>query len=512
MDVSLKNKIDFEKYYQNEYNNVITHYYEITKGKKILAITSRIIFSIVLSIIYLVLINTSKLKEILNDYYITLTMIYFVIIIISTILAIRKSLIQIMYELNENIIRDLLAFISDNEPENVIYEPKKMVSEKSFDEMELFNLDVVKYNGKNYIKVPYNKNNMVFSDMKTYIIDTIETKKEIYKEGKKYIRTTRKKKRKSIFGGLYIGATLNKKNTNQIYLIPNNFNNTFLQSKIMNYIKYQGIPVMLENLEFSKKYKVFCDDETQARYILSLSLMERINKLDELYKGKKYIVFKEGKRFAICIEGISIESIKKIKLPAFRNENKEINILSNIFTKLNDLFKIYYILDLGNDLYTKHMDNTANNVSTIKTNKNVSIQPEIPERKEELSDREKLLKTMQLPNNIRQLSQDDINKALKKTIINVNNIIKNIKINQSSYNLSNRQIVTKNNAINNIKSKQFLDAYFEIVDFVDDYGDKHEGIVYEKERQEIVYLMQQLEHNMVEQPISKDDFLNSWYN
>lgn len=73
-------------------------------------------------------------------------------------------------------------------------------------------------------------------------------------------------------------------------------------------------------------------------------------------------------------------------------------------------------------------------------------------------------------------------------------------------------MITRNNAINNIKSKQFLDAYYEIIDFIEDYGDKHNGIVYEKERQEIVSLMQMLEKSMKEQTISKEDFLNSWYN
>ena len=518
MDVNLKNQSNFEKYYQSEYKDVMAHYYETVKGKKLSTIAFRVLFGGTLSVISIVLANKFDIKEVLDNYYTLISTIYFAFIVVATFFSIKNTLKEIMSKLNEDIMRDIIAFISDNKIEDIMYEPKKKLSEESFDKMELFNLDVVKYNGKNYIKALYNKNNMVFSDMETYIIDTIETKKEIYKDGKKYIRTTRKKKKKIIFKGLYIGATLNKKNSNHIYLIPNNFNDTFLQSKIMNYIKYQGTPVMLENLEFSKKYKVFCDDEVQARYILSLSLMERINKLDELYKGKKYIVFKEGKRFAICIEGLSIENIKKIKLPAFRNQNKEINVLNNIFTKLNDLFKIYYILDLGNDLYTKYMDKPLKNVSTTKSNVNTFIQPEIATRKVVLSNREKLLKAMKLQDNIRQLSQEDINKVLKKTMLNVNNVIHNIQVEQSSYNFSDRQVATRNNAINNIKSKQFLDAYYEIIDFAEDYEDKHNGIVYEKERQEIISLMQMLEKNMNnqtdvnKQPVSKDDFLNSWYN
>ncbi len=362
MDVNIKNQYDFEKYYRNEYNEVITNYYELIKVKRLLAIIFRIIFSIILSVISVMLINTFCTKTMLNNYYSIILTIYFVIIFFATIFSIKKALNDIMFDLSEQIIKDMIAFISNNNANEVMYEPKMRVSKDSLNKMELFNLDVVKYSGKNYIKAQYNKNNMVFSDMQIYIFDTIETKKEIYREGKKYIRTTRKKKKRIIFKGLYIGATLNKKNTNHIYLIPNNLNDTVLQSKIMNYISFHGVPINLENLDFSKKYKVFCDDEVQARYILSLSLMERINKLDELYKEKKYIVFKEGKRFAICIEGISIEDIKKIRLPIFRSESKEYEQLNKIFSKINGLFEIYHILDLGNELYTKYMNQPTNNI------------------------------------------------------------------------------------------------------------------------------------------------------
>lgn len=388
MDVSLKNQSNFENYYQGEYKDIVTHYYEIVKGKKLSTIILKIIFSIILSIISIILINKFNIKEILENYYSIVSIMYFIFIVLVTFFSIRNSLKEIMSELNEYIIKDMIAFISDNNIEDVMYEPKKKVSEESFDKMELFNLDVVKYNGKNYIKALYNKNSMVFSDMETYIIDTIETKKEIYKDGKKYIRTTRKKKKRGIFKGLYIGATLNKKNSNHIYLIPNNLNDTILQSKIMNYIKFHGASVQLENIDFSRKYKVFCDDEVQARYILSLSLMERINNLDELYKEKKYIVFKEGKRFAVCIEGISIENIKKIKLPLFRNQNKEINALMNMFIKLNDLFKIYYILDLGNDLYTKYMNKPINNITKENNSNNNQIEAKVNKIQE--SNKEKI--------------------------------------------------------------------------------------------------------------------------
>jgi hypothetical protein len=65
----------------------------------------------------------------------------------------------------------------------------------------------------------------------------------------------------------------------------------------MSYLKYHGKNVSLENLDFAKRYKVFCEDEVQARYILSLSLMERINKLDEIYKSKNTLFLKKEEEF-----------------------------------------------------------------------------------------------------------------------------------------------------------------------------------------------------------------------
>ena len=134
-------------------------------------------------------------------------------------------------------------------------------------------------------------------------------------------------------------------------MIPNNISDLLLNGAIRDYITYSGDEVKLENLELSKKYKVYSDDEIQARYILSMSLMERINKIDNEFPGKKYIVFKEGRRFVICLEGFKIENFRKSLLPVIRNEEKEKENIKIVYNNLVRLFKIYDILDLGNDLY-----------------------------------------------------------------------------------------------------------------------------------------------------------------
>ena len=220
---------NFESFYSNKYKEIIKEYYDLIKPKKIRVIIFITLLGVLLGIMSILFSNI--LKQLFVNYYTMLIILYYIVTIVTILYSIKKSLKSIMIEINEDIIRDIIAFISNNNVENILFEPKQRLAEEAFDKMNLFNLNIVKYNGRNYIRALYNKNTMVFSDMETYVIDTIETKEEIYRDGKKYIKTARKKKKRYIFKGIYIGATLNKKNTNHIYLIPNNLNDTVLQSK-----------------------------------------------------------------------------------------------------------------------------------------------------------------------------------------------------------------------------------------------------------------------------------------
>lgn len=106
-----------------------------------------------------------------------------------------------------------------------------------------------------------------------------------------------------------------------------------------------------------------------------------------------------------------------------------------------------------------------------------------------LTDRDKLINLIQLPSNIRSLSKEEQNEEILKNITKVNEILKNIQCDNSKYELSKRQKATKNNTLNNIKVGEFLEAYYEIIDFVDSYGNNHNGKVFETEKQEIYNLI-----------------------
>ena len=328
-----KNKQLIDKHYSN---------FNVQRNKYILGYVLSFIILIILYFITLISLG-------LNIAFMpTFAFIVICVAILSYLLYV--TLKREMTVENEKLIKEIVIYISHDT--NASYEPNKRIKEDNIKEMELFDLNNLKYNGKNAILVNYKGNNMSFADMEVYYIKEKLVEETTYdNQGNKIVKQKIKKFKKHIFDGCYISATLNKRIAEHIYMIPNNISDLLLNGAIRDYITYSGDEVKLENLDLSKKYKVYSDDEIQARYVLSMSLMERINKIDNELNGKKYIVFKEGRRFVICLEDFKIEDLRKSTLPIIRNEEKEIEAVKYIYSNILKLFKVYDILDLGNDLY-----------------------------------------------------------------------------------------------------------------------------------------------------------------
>lgn len=333
----------FENFF-SKYTDKINEYYMKFKVRKLKIELMCTIGMIALITFFGFTVMTANINNI------TFLIIGTIAIIIAVIFAIILRLRKEMYSINEYIIKDIVQYISNDE--NSLYEPNKRISLDNIKAMELFNLNNLKYNGKNAITTEYNKNYMNFADMEIYYYkDKIHEEKVYDSDGREHIERTVDKIKKYVFDGCYISATLNKNIADHIYLIPNNFSDLIINGAINDYITYSGEEIKLENLEFSQKYKVYSDDEIQARYILSLSLMEKINNIDNILKGKKYIVFKEGRRFVICLEGFKIEKLRKVSLPFNSNSNKLKENVKYIFENVSKLFEIYNVLNLENDIY-----------------------------------------------------------------------------------------------------------------------------------------------------------------
>ena len=263
----------------------------------------------------------------------------FILVYLLVLYSLRRKELN---KLQNTIYRDLAFFFGDDSPKTApSYYTDKKISDDTLKQMGLFNFNLLKCNGNDYTYVQYDNSMLCFSDIQLY--QYVDKEEEIYKNGTKYLR--KYKDKEFFFDGIYMGFPLKQKNTSQIFLIPNSIKNTLYDSRIMDYIIYQGAPIKLQNQTFAKKYKVYSYDEEQTNKILSNGLMDRINKIDSIFNTKKYIVFKEGTRFAICLNDVRITDIKKrIKPLTFRIKGMEFKRLCKNFEAVRYLYMIYQIL------------------------------------------------------------------------------------------------------------------------------------------------------------------------
>lgn len=310
----MKNENTFKNYYENDLKSINEDY--IFEARKINLKCFLISIAIIAISIFLYL-------------YFNNIFMFFILFLLLILLKERKNNIDyISKEYKYNVISMIIAFLSNNK--NAGINERVRISKKAIDECELFNTDKLTCTGSHYTIMSYNKFNIVLSDLSLLYYDDEYNKKDI-------------------FNGIYFSATFNKPIREQTYVIPDNIKDVII-NKFMNYYDYAGTRVILENNEFENKYNVYSVDELQARYIISLRLMERINDIDKIFPGKKYIVFKKTGKIVILFSGESIKSMLDSKVNLL-NSNSRFKFCKEIFNYFNKFLEVYKILDLENRLY-----------------------------------------------------------------------------------------------------------------------------------------------------------------
>jgi len=296
-----------------------------------------IIFLVSVFIFYKIYINNSYTLIILI--FEVISLIYSILYLLVNVLSIKSKL---YIRFNKELYKYLLDYFSNND---FIYEENTELDKDEFKEMNLFNLDILNYEGSNFTASNKLNKKFIFCDVNLYdVMDRI--KKDVYYnsyENIKYITHYYYQDRIDIFKGLYYETTINRENNEYIFLIPDNITDKFIRHNINHYLTFDGKIIKLENLEFEKRYAVYSLNEIKSRYVLSLTLMEKINELDRLIPNKKYLVFKSDGRVGIFIDSYSIE---KILGESFKI-SKDIPRMHirKIFNEIDKLFKISVILE-----------------------------------------------------------------------------------------------------------------------------------------------------------------------
>ncbi|MCX6694957.1 MAG: DUF3137 domain-containing protein [Candidatus Altiarchaeota archaeon] len=179
--------------------------------------------------------------------------------------------------------------------EGLSFDEKRGVSLADFGKSKIFLTHVDSYSSEDYIYGTVGKTKIEFSEVHA------QEKRE-YRDSKGHRHT----QYVTIFKGVFFIADFNKNFRTQTLVLPDtaekllgNMIGSFLQSKNI------GRPplVKMEDPEFEKIFVVYGDDQIEARYVLSTSLMRRIVDFKNRTKRNVYLSFIENKLMVAIPEG-----------------------------------------------------------------------------------------------------------------------------------------------------------------------------------------------------------------
>jgi len=151
--------------------------------------------------------------------------------------------------------------------ESLRYAPRKYIPRRKFRSSQIFNHRIDRYRGEDYVAGKIGATEIEFSEVHAeYKTETRDSK------GRRHTQWH------TIFKGLFFIADFNKHFNGLTVVLPDVAERLFgflgkaLQS--MNFMR--GELIKLEDPEFEKEFAVYGDDQIEARYVLSTSLMKRI--------------------------------------------------------------------------------------------------------------------------------------------------------------------------------------------------------------------------------------------
>ena len=167
------------------------------------------------------------------------------------------------------VVEKLVKFID----ENLEYKPGDKIPQSTLMFSKIFTTEPNRYNGGDLVSGKIGQTKIQFSEINAE-----------YESGSGKNRTVTQ-----IFKGLFFVADFNKHFTCTTVVLPDTAEKLFgwLGQKMQEMNVFRGQLVKLEDADFEKDFVVYSNDQIQARYILSPSLMERIVQFKA--KSKKHI-------------------------------------------------------------------------------------------------------------------------------------------------------------------------------------------------------------------------------
>ena len=146
----------------------------------------------------------------------------------------------------------------------------------------------------------------------------------------------------SLFRGLFFEAKFPKSFVSRTFILPNTFN-----SKLAYLNNWRGEEVKLEDPKFQHIFKVYSDNQVEARYILSTNLMNRLVRFNQKANRKVHLSFIDGFMY------IAIPYRQNLFEPKLFKNMKSFSPLKEYFFDLQLMIGIVDDLNLNRHIWKK---------------------------------------------------------------------------------------------------------------------------------------------------------------
>ena len=231
----------------------------------------------------------------------------------------------------------IIARITGYADEGLVYSPEGFIPMDTFVRSRIFTLSCDKYSGEDHFRGRIGKTDIEFSEV---------TAKHRSSSG---AGKNRSEEYTIIFKGLFIIADFNKHFKTHTVVLPDTAEKLFgkfgqtLQSAAFG----RGELIRLEDPRFEKEFCVYGDDQVEARYILTPSLMERILAYRKKWNTNVHLSFLDSKVYIAISMYKDLFELRPFKPAADYNFIEESLRFLTLITEVVD------DLSLNNRIWTK---------------------------------------------------------------------------------------------------------------------------------------------------------------
>lgn len=296
------------------------------KNRKLLA-TVLIVLALVVLVAFFVALEISSFAPLFFVLFITL-------LIVGIVLSFKNVKITKAYRLRykNEVVREIVKAI---DPE-WDYNQSDFISQNEYHKSDLFRQSFDRYKGDDLISGKIEKTDFRCSELHTE-----------YKETTTDGHGKRQERWVTIFKGLFFHADFNKNIQGRTYIEPDTAERLLGKFGQKLQASSKGKLVKLENPEFERIFAVFASDQTEARYILTPTIMEALVNIYNKYNRKMYLSFIDSRVY--CALSFS-KDLFEPKIFSSGTKFEDIEMMYNLFL-LNST--IIHELNLNTRIWTK---------------------------------------------------------------------------------------------------------------------------------------------------------------